>query len=748
MISERRVRAAPGTKVVRTVCSLNCGIACGVLAHVRDGRLIKVEPSDHTGTSNICLRGLSASRLVYHPDRLKHPLKRQGARGEGKWEQISWDEALDIIAANLKEIGEKYGTNSLAFVNDQVGALTTTAVLGFTGACGGTFIDPSGCGDVAGPCADKVCYGSSWWYGEDYTCRFDNPASIFVWGENPAETKAFKWRGIRDAKEEGTRLIVIDPRFTTTASKADEFVPLRTGTDAALALGMMNPILTRGLEDKDFIAKHTIGPFLVRSDTGMLLREKDIASGESEKYVVWDTRVNEAKCHDEVETEPALKGTYKVNGIECSPAFQLLADLVQQYTPEKASEVTGVPAQTIERLGMEYATNKPVASLKGLGGTRGNIHGDLNFRAICTLAAITGNISFEGRDSSEVNMAALMTRGFPGVLPLLTLYEAVSEDKPYPIRSLFVARHNPFNQYADFNRIIGELVPRLDFIVVADLFMSTTAQYADIVLPASSTYESTDIYSPIGDGSHNYLQLQPKVIEPLHESRSDLDILASIAAKMGMDEYMDKSPEEYIDQMLASGHPSTKGITVSQLKEKPVQPNHHAVQGFGTPSGRFEFYTESLKSFGQELPVYLEPMESPGTPKAKNYPLTVLTAHPKYRVHSMFANVPWIREIDRGPVLEINPTDAKSRGIDDGDVVRIFNDRGEAKLPARVNPGIRPGSINICQGWSPQHFIGGTLQALTHETINPAQQAIYQPNIAQYDTLAEVERTEEVRADG
>lgn len=739
MAFQRRVRHAPGTHLVRTVCPLNCGIACGVVAHVRDSELIKIEPSDHLGTSHICLRGLTAPKLVYHPDRIRYPLKRSGARGEGKWERVTWDEATSTIASNFKETGEKFGASSLAFVIDQVGALTTTAMLGFVGACGGTFIDPSGCGDVAGPCADKVCYGSPWWYGEDYTNQFEYPASIFVWGENPAETKAFKWRMIRDAKEKGARLIVIDPRFTTTASKADEFVSLRTGTDAALALGMMNAILKQDLQDNEFIAKYTIGSFLIRTDNGLFLREKDINSTESDDFMIWDTRTNKARNLESLESTPALKGTYEVNGIACKPAFQLLIELIDQYPPQTASEITGIPAQTIEKLGVEYATARPAASYKGLGGTRGNIHGDLNFRAICTLAAITGNISFAGRNSAEVNMAALMTRGFPGVLPLLNMYEAILADIPYPIRSLYIARHNPFNQYANFNKIIGELVPKLDFIAVADLFMTTSAQYADIVLPAAGPYESTDLYSPLGDGSHNYLQLQPKVIEPLHESRSDIDIFASITTAMGIDDFLDQNPEEYVSQMLASGHPSTESTTVEKLREHPRLPNDHAIKGFGTISGRFEFYTESLLPFGQELPVYLEPMESPKVPKAQDYPLTLLSVHPKYRIHSMFANVSWIREIDDGPVLEINPSDAEVRGIADGDTVRVFNDRGEVTLQVWINPGIRPGSVNIDQGWSPEYFIKGTHQAMTHETINPAQQAIYQPNIAQYDTLVEVE---------
>ena len=170
----------------------------------------------------------------------------------------------------------------------------------------------------------------------------------------------------------------------------------------------------------------------------------------------------------------------------------------------------------------------------------------------------------------------------------------------------------------------------------------------------------------------------------------------------------------------------------------------HSVPVFVTPSGRLEFYSERLREFGQELPVYLEPLESQRRPLALKYPLSFSTTHPKYRLHSMFANIPWLRELDPEPILEMNPADAEARDIQDGDLVRAFNDRGEVKLRVKVHQGIRPRLANVCEGWSPGHYAEGTHQALTHETVNPAQQAIYEPNSAFYDTLVEVERVEEV----
>ncbi|MBM4462110.1 MAG: dehydrogenase [Chloroflexi bacterium] len=742
----KRVRVEPGETIVRTASPFGCGPFCGIMAHVKDGMLVKVEPGDFPGTSHICHRCLTAVKLVYHPDRLRYPMKRLGERGEGKWQRISWDEAMHTIAFRLKEISDRYGSSSLAWTTGGgvFPALATYAAAGFAGACGGTFCWPSGMGDAALPCADTACYGTIWPYGDDYTINFDRPALCLLWGDNCAETGPFKWRKIRNFKERGARLVVIDPRFTTTASKADEYIPIRPGTDAALALGMMNVILNKGLEDRSFITSQTVGPFLVRSDNGMFLKEKDLGAAESEKYIVWDTATGTLKNHDAPGIAPALTGVYRVKGLECRPAFQLLVELIQKYPPHRASEITEIPVDTITRLAIEYATMKPAASARSTGCTRGTFYGDLSIRAINTLAAITGNISFEGHKPFQLNMGAFMTRGAPNFMTLLGLYDAIISGEPYPIKALWLSRHNLMNQLPNFNKITRGLVPRLEFIVVADMFMNTSAEYADIVLPACSFYEYTDLASPIGIGGHNYLQLQQKVIEPLYESKSDFEMLAVLARTMGMEGYLEESAEEAVELVLASGDPSVEGITLEKLKDSPMPPAPHSVPDFATPSGRLEFYWEKLKEFGQELPVYLEPMESQRTPLAQKYPLSLFTAHTKYRHNSMFANVAWARELDQQPRLEMSTTDAQPRRIQDGDLVEVFNDRGNVKLRARVHQAIRPGLVSVCQGWSPGDYVEGSHQSLTHDTINPAQQLILEPNAAFYDTLVEVRKVEEM----
>jgi molybdopterin-containing oxidoreductase family molybdopterin binding subunit len=668
-------------------------------------------------------------------------MKRAGKRGEGKWERISWDEALDIIADRLQEISNTYGSKSFGWIYSQPATVGTGAFLEFASSYGGTFIMPTSTGDSATVCADAVSYGSPMFFGESYTMHFDNPALCLIWGGNFADTDHHRWLRVRDAKESGARVVVIDPTFTTTVSKADEWLPIRPGTDSALALGMMNVILSRGLHDASFLMDHTVGPFLVRGDNALFLREKDIVSGGSEKYMVWDAQTDSAKACDAPGISPALNGKYRVNRIDCKTVFQLLAETAEQYPPEKASEITEIPADTITRLAIEYATTKPAASFRGHGIQR-TFHGDNSIRAVNTLAAVTGNMTLEGHESFELNFfdAAL---GIPDFMPLLPMYEAILTGEPSPIKALWIGRHSTLNQGPNYNKFVRELIPRLEFIVVADLFMTASARYADVLLPVCSHFECANLTFPAGVGAHKYLQVQKKVIEPLYESKSDYDMLALLAKKMGFQGCLNKSGEEFIEFSLASGHPSTEGITLEKLMETDYPPAPYKPPDFGTPSGRFEFYWERLLEFGQELPTYLEPFESTRNPLAQKYPLSYFTTHSKYRSNSMFTNIAWLRELDAKPFLEINPVDAEPRGIRDGDLVRVFNDRGEVKLKAKLHQGTRPGLINIFQGWWPGDFIRGTHQALTHDAINPAQQAIDEPNSALLDALAEVELVEE-----
>ncbi len=741
-------------RVIRTACPAHCGAgACGILAHVRDGKVVKLEPADfpEPRLKRICPKGLLATQQTYHPDRLQSPLKRVGNRGEGKWQCISWDEALDTIADKFKEIAEKYGSKSLAFVlgGPGTGKLKFGVYTKFVGLLQGTRVSMWGYGDAAGPCACAAMFNSH--APVPFLASFTKPKLNILWGTNPAESQPFIMRDWLDFKEQGVKLVVVDPVFTASASKADEYIPIRIGTDAALALGMMNVIMKEGLQDEDFIRAYTVGLFLVRSDNGLFLREKDVVSGGTDKYMVWDANNNQASIYDTTGASASLTGTYTVHGIECRPAYQLLKEVIAQYPVDKVAEITDVPAETIKRLAITYATNKP-SNLKTHNGLGRTYYGDLSFRAVCTLATITGNITLPG----PAGHRGLVLNWGPFLKPdpnksstrmgVMNLYPAILEGNPYPVKALWIALTNFVNQCADANKIINELIPNLDFIVDTELFMTTTAQYADIVLPVCTFLEFSDmVQADMKVGHAQYIQLQQKAIEPLYECRSDANILNDLAKRFGFEQYYDKTEEGYIAELLNSGHPSVKDITVEALKEGPIKtdvkpPPPTAEVKFRTPSTKIEFYVEKLKPLGEELPIYKEPMESRKTPLAKKYPLSFVQVHSRFRNHSSFANVPGLLALNPEPLLDIHPTDAESRGIKDGDEVIAYNDRGRIKLKAKINEGIKPGLVNLSHGWWFNQFKEGGVNALTHNTINPAQDIIFEPNMAFNDVLVEVEK--------
>ena len=733
-------------KLVPTVCHSGCGLVCGLLAHVEDGVLTKVEAQDMPDPKyrHICARGLSTIQMVYHLDRLKYPMKRVGERGEGRWERISWDEALDTIADKLKTIRDEYGPQSLMWCVSPIGGLDLIYA-SLAGSLQGTFASIIGDGDSAGPCGDMASFSAIW--GDRYLTGMENPEVIIAWGTNPAETQPYGMRQIQADRERGTRLIVIDPRFTPTASKADQYIRIRPGTDTALALGMMHVILGKGFQDDSFILENTVGPFLVNPQTGLFLKENEvIAEGSDQKFMIWDTSANEARAFDSSSPTPALTGTFTIDGIEYKPAFQLLADMVKEYTPVKVSEITEIPEDTIKELALYYVQRKPVVTYRGMGVQR-TFHGDLTFRAITTLAAITGNLHLEAPQlpiyELYMYLHGIMTCNF---LPILKAYDAIEKGDPYPVKALWIAKQNWVNQLPDSGRTVRDLFSKLDLIVVADIFMTTSARYADIVLPACTFYEQMDLMPPINIGPSvpDYFKLQQRAIEPLHEAKPDSEMVRELARRLDLGDYFENSDEQMIELLLSTGYPAEMGITMEKLKQGPVKaPPRPNFPAFSTPSSKMEFYCEKLVGLGQQLPCYVEPLESVRTPLSQKYPLTFLTTHTRFRTHSTLANIQRLRELEPEPLLQMNPSDAEPRGINDGDIVRTFNDRGKMKLKVNVHEAIQPGTVNVNQGWWPEDFIEGTHQELTHSAVNPAQELIYEPNSAYYDVLVEVEKVRE-----
>ncbi|MBU1053197.1 MAG: molybdopterin-dependent oxidoreductase [Proteobacteria bacterium] len=731
------------TKVVRTVCTVLDVFACGLSVEVENGVITKIIPAHMPDPADrgACRKGLAAAELIYHKDRLRYPLKRVGKRGEGKWERIAWDEAMDDIAGKFRQIVQRYESRSIAWaVKGYPETLKAGGYLRLASLLKGSRVSLAGLGDSAAPCADIATFGCL--FGEAHLSRVKDPNFTIVWGYNPDVTDWRRMRRIMESKKKGCKVVVIDPRRTTTASRAaDWYIPIRPGTDTALVLAMINIILEQGLHDKQFITERTVGPLLVRSDNGMLLREHDVREdGSPQLFMVLDANTGEIQVADSPGVKPALTGSCFPEGIECRSAFQLLSDMVKEYTPDRVSEITEIPVDIIRNLAIEYAIQKPASIHRGWGLQR-TFYGDLTCRALNTLAAISGNINPHIPSSFiEISSTFSIPAGRCTTIPVMSVFEQIASQKPFPIKALWFASNNFVSQSPNRKRIIEKLFPQLELIVVSDLFMTETARYADYVFPVSSSFECTDFHYGLLSWT-NHMHLQQKVIEPLYETKPDFMIAAELAKKMDLGEYFNKSEEQYLDEILTAPHPLLEGISLERLKAGPVPERIiDKAQKLRTPTGRVEFYLERLKTAGQELPCYIEPVESVYSKKAKEYPLSLLTSHPRYRVHTMMGNYPVLMKKDPEPNLQINPSDAKHRNIKDGDIVRVFNNLGQVKLKAALSENIKPGVVNIDEGWWPEQYIEGHINELTHDMINLAQAMIFEPNAAYCDVLVEVEK--------
>lgn len=730
-------------KVVHTVCPLGGDHTfCILNVWVKDGKIHKVESTDLPQWADdrcVCARGLSSHRLVYHPDRLKYPLKRIGPRGGGKWQQVSWDEALDTVASKLLEIRKGYGARALHVIS---GGSSNVGLLGrymgnrFANVWGASVFQTKGYFPDGGmPAASLMVLGDS---GQGHDCRDHADARLLIlWGWNPAETSLREMRAILDARDSGTKLVVVSPLFTPTAAKADQWVPLRLGTDGALALGMINVIIQRGLYDPDYISKYTVGPFLVREDSKMFLRERDVIGGGSDKHMVFDQQSGVPTTLESPDVTPGLFGSYTIKGIRCKPAFQLLVDRASEYSLERVSEVTRVPAETISRLAIEYATSKP-AAMKMCHGIARTYHSSMACRAIITLGVVTGNIGVRGGGVSTDRTAYTValndstvtrppgvpgTRDIPGTPNGFSGWKAIHDGKPYPIKALIIRFQNPAHAYGN-HRAYLDIFSKMELVVVFDIFMSWTAEYADIVLPETTVFEQSDIQV----SRHHIVRMQ-KAIEPLYEARPAFEIWSDLARRVGLGGYFSETREDIVNALLDSKHPSLAGITPKRLEsEVVIRANVPTVphisfedKRFPTPSGRIEFYSESLAGFNEELPSHKEHMESPiASPLARRYSLSLFTIKRKTRTQSITA-CDWILELEPEARLDINPVDAAERGIEDGHIVEVFNDRGKARLKARLTGIVPPGAVNIDYGWLPEQFIAGHYSELFLRIDDPQQ---------------------------
>jgi anaerobic dimethyl sulfoxide reductase subunit A len=715
----------------------DCGGRCVLKIHVKDGKAIRVETDDGEEPQiRACLRGRAMRKQMHSPDRLLYPQKRAGERGEGKFERISWDEALDTVAKELIRVKDEYGPKSILALtlSGGVGSLHTgnltvrqllRAFGGYTSAWG----DDSAEGAVF---AARATYGTL--FCGNTRDDLLNSRLILVWGANPA-TSIFGTNTsyyLAQAREAGAEVIVLDPRFTNTAAVlADEWIPIRPGTDVALMSAMAYVMIQENLHDIQFLEKHTIG----------LDAYKDYILG-------------------------------KDDGIP--------------KTPEWAESKTGVPSGKVASLARKYASIKPAALVPGFAPGR-SAFGEQFHRGTAVLAAMTGNVGIHGGAAGGFErplVGPMVPIGFAkyfeggareerlkqlDVPQRLTnhphacrLWDAILEGSaggyPADYKLAYIAFNNPLNQYPNINKGI-EALKKLEFIVVHEQFMTPTAKYADILLPVSTVWERSDFVRPWLGGS--YFLYQNKAVESPGEVKSDLDICHELMAKLGLKDTMFDAPEDQlVRQLIETAEdvmpeiPDWEQFTnegVHKIRrpdpviafEKQVSDSDN--NPFPTLSGKIEIFSQLIADLNNPdippVPSYIPSWEGPEDPLSEKFPLQLITIHHKTRAHSCFDNHPWLREIE-SQSLWISAKDADERGISDGDSVRAFNDRGETIVRATVTERMMPGVTSLGEGawYSPDEKgrdRAGSPNVLMRDDYSPGGAFPFNTTLVQVERFAE-----------
>jgi len=650
-------------KVVRSTCGI-CQIGCGILVHVENGRAIKIEgdPESPLNKGVLCSKGLASLEYLYHPDRLQHPLKRLGGRGEGKWQPVSWDEALDTVAGEMAKARDKYGIESVLFIGG-------SAKNGYQGSYFRRFANAFGSPNVVA--TGQLCFvprttASKITYGFYTVPDFEYPpASIVLWGKNLEENLPHVYRRMLTAVEHGAKLMLINPMKVAETDRANLWLKPRPGSDLALALGIMNVIINEGLYDKVFVQQ-------------------------------WTQGFDELRAH------------------------------VQDYTPERVAEITWVPAEEIGEAARFYAINKPACIHWGNAVDQG-VNSFQTARAICILRAITGNLE---RPGGEIRWTPPPVRGHQFGLnsPELSLAEKVSPEvrqraiskgkllptisysltqdatnamlhgDPYPIRAAYVQGTNALVTRSNAQEEYQALL-KLDFLTVADMFMTPTAALADIVLPVATYLEFDGIVAP---AYSSLVALVQQKVTRVGECRSDYEILSDLAGKLGLGEYFWDTEEQCLDFIL-----EPCGISFNEFRNIGVlmgskQYRSYQPEGFPTPSGKVELYSSQLKEWGFDpLPTYYEPPETPhSSPElAVEYPLVFTNGKRGCYRHSGGRQIASLREEQPEPVTYIHPQTAGSLGIADGDLVYVETRRGRIKQRAALLPDIDPRVVVVDYGW-------------------------------------------------
>ncbi len=741
-------------------CLCNCMLKCTV----RDGRLCMIEPrpNEDKRFQNVCLKGISEIQHIYGEARLQSPMKRVGERGSGEFEVISWDEAFQTIAEAFKQCQDAYGKDALWIqYSTEAQQRFTPLLASLLGAqAGGMNGYDMGQGNGQGQ-----AFGWDGMFAKNTIWEWPQAKTVLMVNCNVVETGMMWSRAFLDAMDAGTRIICFDPRFSATAAKASEWVPLNPGTDPALFLGFANHILENDLFDREHVLANTALPFLVDAETGQSVGEPrtfvDPASGKespSVHFLVWDTVSNSARPYDEAGVVPALEGEFTVDGRACTTQFTRLRAEMAEYTPEWAEGVTGVPAADIARIAEEYAAG-PSIICNGVGGIDKYGNNDVAGHAYALVASLTGNYGKRGTGCGIYCYHVTPYNATLGAWPLpegakttpstMGFYDIVQ--KPNNVHAAFFFGDIPTQKAANWNKTRAWL-ESLDFVALADIYHSSVADYVDLVLPVCSKFECADEVGGIKCANAHILENQ-KVIDPLFESKSDFYIEKGIAEAMGLGQYYPENGEEFARALLDSDDPLMAGITYERLAEEGGAVRLNGTESllapevgmsYATPSGRQEPYYENLLAYGQAFPRWEEPQEAyAGNPLREKYPLSFIQSRSRFRVHSTYTGAAWIQQLFE-PHIELNPTDAEARGLEDGAKVEVFNDRGSFTTALRLNESIQPGSAYMAESSYASALDGTMMQSVSNDTLNERGYALpYGPMIPYNDTLIEIKKAGE-----
>ena len=693
-------------QVVHAACPHDCPDACGTLITVEDGRATRIQgdPAHPITQAFLCAKVAKYLERVYSPDRVLYPMRRTAPKGAGgveAFQRITWDEALNEIVTRLKQISAEFGPEAVLpySYGGNLGVLNGASMdMRFFHRLGASQLLRTICATTGGDAIVSI-YGRK--VGTEPE-QFRHSKYIIAWASNIHGNNVHLWPFVEEARRNGAKLVVIDPYRTRTARVADWHIAINPSTDVALAMGMMHIIVRDGLHDEDYIARYADG-------------------------------------------------------------FAELQERLPKYTPKQVSEWTGIPAKDIERLAHEYATERP-ASIRLNYGIQRTTNGGAAVRSVCMLPVITGSwkevggglqLSLSGGfglNTRALERTDLMQKSPLGrearSINMVELGKALTEVNDPPVKSLFVYNCNPAAVCPEHNLVVRGLKRTDLFTVVHEQFFTDTTDYADILLPATTFFEQKDLVKAYG---HFFLQVSQQAIDPLGECRSNVELFRELALRMGFDDAcFRETVDEMIEAALASGAPQLAGITRERLEREPqVRLNLHGdesdkpwlpfADGFPTANGKARIYDASLIEQGMD-PVadFVPPEESRHAATAGRYPLELLARKADNFLNSTFVNLPGIQKMERQNELEISRPDAESRGIRDGDRVRVFNERGEIVLTARVDGAVAAGVVGAKLAWAKLSEGGVNINVLTS-----ARLADLGGGATFYATLVEVERMHE-----